>query len=91
METVMKKYKRVVIKVGSSTLTHSDGNLNIQKIKQIVKEISLLLDDDYECVFVTSGAVTAGMGALEINHKPTEIDEHQALAAIGQEIGRAHV
>ncbi|NLZ71372.1 MAG: glutamate 5-kinase [Clostridiaceae bacterium] len=84
METVMKKYKRVVIKVGSSTLTHSDGNLNIQKIKQIVKEISLLLDDDYECVFVTSGAVTAGMGALEINHKPTEIDEHQALAAIGQ-------
>ncbi|NLJ94565.1 MAG: glutamate 5-kinase [Clostridiaceae bacterium] len=80
----MEINKRVVIKIGSTTLTHADGKLNINKIKKIVKEISLLMDDGYECVLVTSGAVAAGMGTLQLAHKPTELDEHQALAAIGQ-------
>lgn len=80
----MKKYKRIVIKVGSTTLTHDDGKINHQVIKKIVKEISLLVDQGYECVLVTSGAVAAGMGELNIQDKPTELDERQSLAAIGQ-------
>lgn len=80
----MKKYKRIVIKVGSSTLTHANGKLDIQQIKKIVKEISILTDQGYECVFVTSGAIAAGMGTLDVQEKPHEIDERQVLAAVGQ-------
>ena len=80
----MKDFKRIVIKVGSSTLTHTDGKLDIQQIKKIVKEISILTDQGYECVFVSSGAIAAGMGILNIREKPNEIDKRQVLAAVGQ-------
>lgn len=80
----MKKYKRIVIKVGSTTLTHADGKLNKAIIKKLVKEISLLMDKGHEIVLVTSGAVAAGMGQLNLATKPSELDERQALAAIGQ-------
>lgn len=80
----MKDYKRIVIKVGSSTLTHADGKLDVQQIKKIVKEISFLTDQGYECVFVTSGAIAAGMGILNVHEKPNEIDKRQVLAAVGQ-------
>ncbi len=80
----MKKNKRIVIKVGSTTLTHQEGKLNIKNIKKIVKEISLLEEQGYECVLVTSGAVAAGMGEMEITDKPLELDKRQSLAAIGQ-------
>ena len=76
--------KKVVVKVGTSTLTNEDGNLNVVKIKDIVKEISYLVDNGYEVVLVTSGAVGAGMGQLKLTEKPKMLTEKQAVAAVGQ-------
>ncbi|CAD7289028.1 glutamate 5-kinase [Campylobacter suis] len=78
-----KNVKRVVVKIGTSTLTNADGSLNEPKIKQIVANLSKL-NDELDVVFVTSGAVGAGMGELKLTQKPKSITEKQALAAIGQ-------
>ncbi len=76
--------KRIVIKVGTSTLTKEDGNLNIDKINKLVREISLLSNNGYEVVLVTSGAVGAGMGRLRMSERPKTLTEKQAVAAVGQ-------
>ena len=75
--------KRIVVKIGTSTLANADGSLNEDKIKQIVANLSEL-NENAEVVFVTSGAVGAGMGQMKLAHKPNSIVEKQALAAIGQ-------
>ena len=75
--------KRIVVKVGTSTLANADGSLNEDKIKQIAANLSEL-NENAEVVFVTSGAVGAGMGQMKLAHKPKSIVEKQALAAIGQ-------
>ena len=75
--------KRIVVKVGTSTLANADGSLNEDKIKQIVANLSEL-NENAEVVFVTSGAVGAGMGQMKLAHKPKSIVEKQALVAIGQ-------
>ncbi|MFC2749870.1 MAG: glutamate 5-kinase [Campylobacter sp.] len=75
--------KRIVVKIGTSTLANADGSLNEDKIKQIVANLSEL-NENAEVVFVTSGAVGAGMGQMKFAHKPKSIVEKQALAAIGQ-------
>ncbi|WP_295140765.1 glutamate 5-kinase [uncultured Campylobacter sp.] len=75
--------KRIVVKVGTSTLANADSSLNEDKIKQIVANLSEL-NENAEVVFVTSGAVGAGMGQMKLAHKPKSIVEKQALAAIGQ-------
>ena len=75
--------KRIVVKIGTSTLANADGSLNEDKIKQIVANLSEL-NENAEVVFVTSGAVGAGMGQMKLTHKPKSIVEKQALAAIGQ-------
>ena len=67
--------KRIVIKVGTSTLTKEDGNLNIDKINKLVREISLLSNNGYEVVLVTSGAVGAGMGRLRMSERPKTLTE----------------
>ena len=74
--------KRMVVKIGTSTLANADGSLNEDKIKQIVANLSEL-NENAEVVFVTSGAVGAGMGQMKLAHKPKSIVEKQALAAIG--------
>lgn len=76
--------KKVVVKVGTSTLTKEDGNLNVEKIKKIVFELSNLSDKGYDVVLVTSGAVGAGMGKLKLSEKPKTLSEKQAVAAVGQ-------
>ena len=75
--------KRIVVKIGTSTLANADGSLNEDKIKQIVANLSEL-NENAEVVFVTAGAVGAGMGQMKLAHKPKSIVEKQALAAIGQ-------
>ncbi len=75
--------KRIVVKIGTSTLANADGSLNEDKIKQIVANLSEL-NENAEVVFVTSGAVGAGMGQMKLARKPKSIVEKQALAAIGQ-------
>ena len=72
-----------IVKVDTSTLANADGSLNEDKIKQIVANLSEL-NENAEVVFVTSGAVGAGMGQMKLAHKPKSIVEKQALAAIGQ-------
>lgn len=76
--------KKIVIKVGTSTLTKEDGNLNIDKINKLVKEMSILSNNGYEVVLVTSGAVGAGMGRLNMTERPKTLTEKQAVAAVGQ-------
>ena len=79
-----KNLRRVVIKVGTSSLTHETGKINIKKIEGLVRVISDLHNRGIEVVLVSSGAVGAGVGKLNLPEKPTEIRKKQALAAIGQ-------
>lgn len=76
--------KRLVIKVGSSTLSHATGKLNINQMEQLVRELADLRNSGKEVVLVTSGAQGAGIGKLGLNCKPKTIPEKQAVAAIGQ-------
>ncbi|MDP4177608.1 MAG: glutamate 5-kinase [Bacillota bacterium] len=83
LETV----KRIVVKVGTSTLTHSSsGLLNLNRIDSLVRQLADLHNQGYEVILVTSGAVGAGMGKLGLKVKPKTIPEKQAAAAIGQGI-----
>ncbi|MDO5088600.1 MAG: glutamate 5-kinase [Leptotrichiaceae bacterium] len=83
-EEILKNIQKIVVKVGTSTLTKSDGNLDGDKIKKIVLELSNLSDKGYDIVLVTSGAVGAGMGRLNMNERPKTLSEKQALASVGQ-------
>lgn len=78
--------KRVVVKVGTSTLTHSTGKLNFFRIEKLVRELSDLTNQGKQIILVTSGAVGAGMDRLGLKEKPKTIPEKQAAAAIGQGI-----
>ena len=76
--------KRIVIKVGTSTLTHENGKINIRQMEHLVRIISDLMNKGFEIVLVSSGAVGAGVGKLGIAERPEEVRKKQALAAIGQ-------
>jgi glutamate 5-kinase len=76
--------RRVVVKVGTSTLTHQNGRLNMAVIRTLVDQLSRLHDEGRDVVLVTSGAVGAGMGRLGLTQRPTDIMGKQALAAVGQ-------
>lgn len=78
--------KRVVVKVGTSTLTHSSGLLNLSRIESLVRQLADLHNQKLEVILVTSGAVGAGMGKLGLKTKPKTIPEKQAAAAVGQGI-----
>lgn len=75
---------RVVIKVGTSTLTHQNGNINIRRIENLCKVISDLKNAGLEIILVSSGAIAMGVGKLGLNQKPQDIPSKQACAAIGQ-------
>lgn len=79
-----KNVKRVVVKVGTSTLSHSNGKLNLSRIDILVRELVDLKNSGYEIILVSSGAVGAGIGRLNLSERPKNIPEKQALAAIGQ-------
>jgi glutamate 5-kinase len=83
-EEILENIQKIVVKVGTSTLTNGDGSLNIEKIKKIVSELSNLSDKGYDVVLVTSGAVGAGMGKLNMTERPKTLSEKQALASVGQ-------
>ena len=83
-EEILGNIQKIVVKVGTSTLTNEDGSLNIEKIKKIVSELSNLSDKGYDVVLVTSGAVGAGMGKLNMTERPKTLSEKQALASVGQ-------
>ncbi|SDF21589.1 glutamate 5-kinase [Sporolituus thermophilus] len=78
--------RRIVVKVGTSTLTHSTGKLNLLRIERLVRELSDLANQGKQIILVTSGAVGAGMDRLGLKEKPKTIPEKQAAAAVGQGI-----
>lgn len=78
--------KRIVVKVGTSTLTHGSGKLNLQRIEKLIRELADLANSGKEIILVTSGAVGAGMDRLGLKEKPKTIPEKQAAAAVGQSI-----
>ena len=81
----LKSARRIVIKVGTSTLAHAEsGKLNLYRIEHLIRELADLHNAGKEIIFVTSGAIAAGLGKLGLNAKPQTIPEKQALAAIGQ-------
>ena len=75
---------RIVIKVGTSTLAHKTGKLNIRKTSQLCKVLSDLKNEGHEVVLVSSGAIGMGVGKLALSKKPTDIPTKQAAAAVGQ-------
>lgn len=75
---------RIVIKVGTSTLTHQNGNINIRRIENLCKVISDMKNSGLEVILVSSGAIAMGVGKLGLNQKPQDIPSKQACAAIGQ-------
>lgn len=80
----MKDCKRIVIKVGTNTLTHPTGLLNLRLAEKLVKILSDIKNSGKEIVLVSSGAIGVGAGKLNLKKRPTELSEKQACAAIGQ-------
>ncbi len=76
--------KRVVIKVGTSTLTHASGQLNIRLVEELVKVISDIKNSSYEIALVSSGAIGLGAARLGLKERPKDTPTKQACAAVGQ-------
>lgn len=75
---------RIVVKVGTSTLAHSTGRLNIRHMEELVKVISDLKNAGHEIVLVSSGAIGMGVGKLLLKERPEDMPTKQAAAAVGQ-------
>ncbi|MEE1186211.1 MAG: glutamate 5-kinase [Acutalibacteraceae bacterium] len=75
---------RIVLKVGTSTLTHATGRLNIRRVEKLCKVLSDLKNSGNEIIMVSSGAIGMGVGKLSLKSKPDDIESKQAAAAIGQ-------
>lgn len=76
--------KRIVVKIGSSTLTHDNGNLNLHRIELLARTLSDIKNSGIEVVLVSSGAVSAGIARLHLQRRPASVEEKMALAAVGQ-------
>ena len=75
---------RIVVKLGTSTLAHGTGHLNIRRVEEICKVISDIKNAGDEVIMVSSGAIGMGVGKLSLKSKPTDIPTKQAAAAVGQ-------
>ena len=81
----MKEKKRIVVKLGTTTLTHaSTGSLDLQKMEKLVRILTDLNNQGKEVVVVSSGAIGVGREALGIKEKPTKLSVRQACASVGQ-------
>lgn len=81
---VLEAAQRIVIKIGTSTLTRASGQLNHEFLSELVRQVAHEYKKGKEILIVTSGAVGAGLGKLNLTKKPTSLPERQAVAAIGQ-------
>ncbi len=75
---------RIAIKIGTSTLTHKTGHLNIRRVENLCKILSDIKNAGNDIVFVSSGAIGMGVGKLELPCRPEDIPTKQAAAAVGQ-------
>ena len=76
--------KRLVIKVGTSTLTHETGRLNLRNLDRLARTLSDLEGMGHEVILVSSGAIGVGTTKLGLAERPTELRKKQAAAAVGQ-------
>jgi len=76
--------EKVVVKIGTSSLTYPNGKLNFRKIELLVKEINSICELGKKVILVSSGAIGVGAGRIGMTKKPDKLAEKQALAAIGQ-------
>ncbi len=75
---------KIVIKVGTSTLAHSTGRINIRRIEQLVKVLSDIKNSGQEIILVSSGAIGMGVGKLSLKERPQDMPTKQAASAVGQ-------
>lgn len=76
--------KRIVVKVGTSTLTHRTGRLNIRQVELLTKTLADIYNAGHEVILVSSGAIGLGMGKLGLKERPKDTPGKQACAAVGQ-------
>ncbi len=81
---ILKDVKRIVVKVGTSTLTYSTGKTNIRRMHKLVSVLSDIVNSGIEVALVTSGAIGVGVGKLGLKEKPADTAGKQAAATIGQ-------
>ena len=75
---------RIVIKIGTSTLAHPTGHLNIRRVEQLCEIMSDIKNAGHELILVSSGAIGMGVGKLGLRERPKDIPSKQAAAAVGQ-------
>ncbi len=75
---------RVVVKIGTSSLAHSTGLLNIRRVEKLCEVLSDLKNAGHEIILVSSGAIGMGVGKLSLKSRPTDMPTKQAAAAVGQ-------
>ena len=75
---------RIVVKIGTSTLAHPTGHLNIRRVEQLCKVMSDIKNAGHEVILVSSGAIGMGVGKLGLRQRPKDIPTKQAAAAVGQ-------
>lgn len=80
----LENKKKIVIKVGSSSITHENGAIDIERIDELAKEVANLQNKGYDIVLVSSGAVACGTHGLPVDEKPNDTSGRQAVAAFGQ-------
>lgn len=80
----LKVAKRIVVKVGTSTLAYGPGRMNLYNIEHLVRGLVDMANKGREMILVSSGAIAAGLGRLGMTEKPDSIPEKQAIAAVGQ-------
>ena len=76
--------KRIVVKVGTSTLTYENGKMNLRRIERLCRVLADLQNSGREIILVTSGAIGVGVGKLGLSARPKETAARQAAAAVGQ-------
>ena len=75
---------RIVIKIGTSSLTHATGKLNLRRIDELARVISDLKNAGHEILLVSSGAIAMGVSKLKLPSRPSDVPTKQAAAAVGQ-------
>lgn len=78
------KYNRIVVKVGTSTLTHENGKLDLLGIERLVRTLADIANAGAQVLLVSSGAIGVGVSTLKLPERPTDIPSKQAAAAVGQ-------
>ncbi len=81
---VLKDVKRIVVKVGTSTLTYSTGKTNIRRMHKLVSVLADIVNSGIEVALVTSGAIGVGVGRLGLSERPKDTPGRQAAATVGQ-------